>query len=81
MSEISIHDETNDSVAIRKGRMKIYVFHQVAGELRYNGAVNAGEHQHLDEVPQDVVSKAESHTGLKVTEHTQEHIERLEGQN
>ena len=80
MSEISIHDETEDSVAILKGHMKIYVFHQVDEELRYNGSVNAAE-QELSDVPQDVLSKAESHTGLEVTGHTQEHMQRLEVEN
>lgn len=80
MTEISIHDETEDSVAIRKGHMKIYVFHMEDGELRYNGSVNAAE-QELNDVPDDVLSKAESHTGLEVNGHTQEHTQRLEAEN
>jgi len=80
MTEISIHDETDDSVAILKGHMKIYVFHRSDAGLRYNGSVNAAE-QNLDDVPEEVLSKAESYTGLEVTGHTEEHTERLEGQN
>ena len=77
MSEISIHDETENSVAIKKGHMKVYVFHEGDGDLRFNGSVNASE-QKLPDVPDDVVSKAESYTGLKVVGHTQEHVQRLE---
>jgi hypothetical protein len=77
MSEISIHDETENSVAIRKGHMRVYVFHIVGGELRFNGSVNARE-QELNDVPNDVVSKAESHTGREAIGHTQEHVQRLE---
>jgi len=78
MSEITIHDETEDSVAVRKGNMKIYVFHIDGEELRYNGPVNASEMGHTD-VPDDVISEAESHTGFEVTGNTQEQIQRQEG--
>jgi len=77
MSEINIHDETEDSVAIQKGHMKIYDFDILGDELRFNGSVNAPEWE-LADVPEGVVSKAESYTNREATGHTQEHVQRLE---
>lgn len=75
-----IEDDRGDSVAIRVGRMKTYIFYTDDDNLRYNGCVNAPERT-LSELPAPVVSKAESHTDLELQGYTQEHVERLEEQS
>jgi len=73
---IVVHDETEDSIAIRQGHMDIYVFHVESDELYYNGPVNAVA-MTPDEAPDAVLEFAEGETGLDVAGITSEQQARI----
>jgi len=52
---VQIHDTAEDSIAVLKGHMDIYIFDFQDRQLRYNGPVNATART-ISEVPEEVRS-------------------------
>lgn len=78
--EVVLHDEAENSIAVRRGHMHVFVFHIDGDELRYNGGVNTPvpEMDHYDAVPKAVVEFAEEYTDLDLVGDTEEQRQRVQ---